>query len=438
MSHLGAICFPGTGHLNPMLSLARALQSRGHRVTIFQIADVKAAVEAAGVGFVQIGAKDYPLGKLRELDQALSRLRGLAALRFTLRRLLDTARMVLRDAPEAMAAAKIDGLLVDQAELSGGTIAERLGLPWVTVIFFPPIKLDPYVPPFILGWKYGTSALAQIRNAAGNRLFYSITSPTLKLINEQRRAWGLPLCASADEFSSKVAQIAQMPAAFDFPRKNAIPHLHHTGPFVDGRARRPVEFAWERLNGKRLIYASMGSLQNGFDEVFRKIAQACAGLDAQLVLSLGGGLEPEALGRLPGEPIVVKFAPQLELLQRASLTITHAGLNTTLESLTQGVPMVAIPVGNDQPGVAARIDWTQTGRVVPLRKLSAQRLRGEVETVLRDGKYRAAAQQLKEAIGRVNGLEKAADLVEEKLGIETPLRNEANRGESEYGSIRRL
>jgi MGT family glycosyltransferase len=161
----------------------------------------------------------------------------------------------------------------------------------------------------------------------------------------------------------------------------------------------------------------MGSLQNGFDEVFRKIAHACAGLDAQLVLSLGGGMEPAALGDLPGDPIVVKFAPQLELLRRASLTITHAGLNTTLESLAQGVPMVAIPVGNDQPGVAARIAWTQTGRVVPLGKLSVQRLRGEVETVLRDGKYRAAAQQLQQAITRINGLEKAADLVEATLAM---------------------
>ncbi|MGA7216366.1 MAG: hypothetical protein WBX20_19355, partial [Terrimicrobiaceae bacterium] len=37
-----------------------------------------------------------------------------------------------------------------------------------------------------------------------------------------------------------------------------------------------------------------------------------------------------------GSPIVVPFAPQLELLRRAALTITHAGLNTALESLNQG------------------------------------------------------------------------------------------------------
>ncbi|MFZ0710133.1 MAG: glycosyltransferase, partial [Terrimicrobiaceae bacterium] len=64
-----------------------------------------------------------------------------------------------------------------------------------------------------------------------------------------------------------------------------------------------------------------------------------------------------------GSPIVVPFAPQLELLRRAALTITHAGLNTALESLNQGVPMVAIPIPNDQPEVASRLEWLGGAKV---------------------------------------------------------------------------
>ena len=93
----------------------------------------------------------------------------------------------------------------------------------------------------------------------------------------------------------------------------------------------------------------------------------------QLVISLGGGLEPERLGRLTGEPLVVKFAPQLEIVKRAAAVITHAGLNTTLESLAEGVPLVCIPMGNDQPGVAARVAARGVGVVVPRRKLPNQR-----------------------------------------------------------------
>ena len=67
------------------------------------------------------------------------------------------------------------------------------------------------------------------------------------------------------------------------------------------------------------------------------LPKVCAGLDVQLVLSLGGGGKPEDMEELAGEPIVVEFAPQLELLKRAALCITHAGLNTALECLSNGV-----------------------------------------------------------------------------------------------------
>ena len=115
------------------------------------------------------------------------------------------------------------------------------------------------------------------------------------------------------------------------------------------------------------------------DLTVQDIAQACVGLDAQLVISLGGGINAASLPKLLGDPIVVNYAPQLELLQRAALVITHAGLNTTLESLSNAVPMVAIPISLDQPSVAARITWTGTGELVALNKLSESRLHAAVQ-----------------------------------------------------------
>jgi UDP:flavonoid glycosyltransferase YjiC (YdhE family) len=103
----------------------------------------------------------------------------------------------------------------------------------------------------------------------------------------------------------------------------------------------------------------------------------------------------------------------MELLKRSALCITHAGLNTALESLTQGVPMVAIPVSIDQPGVAARIAYTNTGAYVPLRELSTLRLSTLIDDVLGNPEYRQNANKMREVIVRTNGLEKAADLLEE-------------------------
>jgi MGT family glycosyltransferase len=162
----------------------------------------------------------------------------------------------------------------------------------------------------------------------------------------------------------------------------------------------------------------MGTLQNGLESVFTSIAETVGTRPGmQLVLSIGPSLDPEKISSLPANSIVVKNAPQVELLKRSALCITHAGLNTALESLTQGVPMVAIPVSIDQPGVAARIAYTKTGAYVPLRELSTSRLSTLIDDVLGNPKYRQNANKMREAIVRTNGLEKAADLLEQAFNL---------------------
>ena len=85
MARIGAFCFPGTGHINPMTALARRLQERGHQVVIFGIADTETRVRAAGIEFCLIGESDYPQGTLQKLDQRLGKLKGLDTFHGSLR-----------------------------------------------------------------------------------------------------------------------------------------------------------------------------------------------------------------------------------------------------------------------------------------------------------------------------------------------------------------
>jgi UDP:flavonoid glycosyltransferase YjiC (YdhE family) len=109
---------------------------------------------------------------------------------------------------------------------------------------------------------------------------------------------------------------------------------------------------------------SLGTLLNRQRHLYYTIAQTCDGVKAQLVLSLGGSGSLDGPSSLPSSAVMVSFAPQRELLARAALTISHAGLNTTLESLSAGVPLVAMPITFEQPGIAARIRWTGVGESV--------------------------------------------------------------------------
>jgi zeaxanthin glucosyltransferase len=101
------------------------------------------------------------------------------------------------------------------------------------------------------------------------------------------------------------------------------------------------------------------------------------------------------------------------LLKRAALCITHAGLNTALESLAQGVPMVAIPIGYDQPGTAARIAHHGTGEFIEVDELTTDRLRGLIDKVLQDPSYRERAKYFQKVIAKTRGLDVAADVIEQ-------------------------
>jgi MGT family glycosyltransferase len=157
---------------------------------------------------------------------------------------------------------------------------------------------------------------------------------------------------------------------------------------------------------------------NGQVDVFRTIVAALSKhKDLQLVLSVGDQIDPNQIRPVPDNAIIVKRAPQLELLKQTSVCITHAGLNTVLESLAQGVPQVAIPVTYDQPGVAARIAHKQTGVATSLDKLTADHLSTLLSEVLNDSSYRDNARKLQKAIAEADGLSIAADLIEQLLGV---------------------
>lgn len=421
MTHFGLICPPSTGHLNTMLPLGKELQNRGHRVTLVGILDTKSKTLAAGLEFRAIGESEFPEGAIAESLTQLSQLSGNSALQYTINLLKQGAAIILRYAPQAIQAAGIEALLVDQASPEGGTIAEYLGIPFITICSAVVLNREESVPPYFTNWNYNPAWWGRLRNRLGYQVLKRIVKPVTELINEYRQEWKLPKQFSPNDRYSQLAQISQQPAELEFPREQLPQWFHFTGPYHSQVGREIPDFPYDKLTKQPLIYASMGTVQNRLIDVFQKIASACEGLEAQLVISLGNSAKPESLPELAGSPLVVEYAPQLELLQKATLTITHAGMNTTLESLSNGVPMVAIPIANDQPGIAARIAWAGCGEFVSLKRLSVSKLRSAIERVLTEDSYKKNALRLQEAIKRAGGVKKAADIIEQVVATGKPV-----------------
>ncbi len=421
MTHFGLLCPTFTGHLNPMTTLGHELRQRGHRVTLFGTLDAQPKAVAAGLEFRAIGEAQFPIGASTASFNELGTLSGLAAFRYSVTLIQQLATTILREAPTAIEAAGVELMLIDQTSFGGGTVADFLEIPFISVCCALMLNREKSIPPLNTNWSYSPAWWAKQRNQFGYELINRITQPVRELVAQHRREWKLPPHLHPNDAYSQLAQLCQQPADFEFPRQDLPQCFHFNGPYNNTASREPAPFPFEKLTGQPLIYASMGTLQNRLNGVFKNIAEACAGLDAQLVIALGGGSSPESLPELPGSPLVVGYAPQLELLQKATLTITHAGMNTTLESLSNGVPMVAIPVANDQPGVAARIAWTGTGEVLPLAKLSSSRLRTAVKQVLAEDIYKQNAVRLQESIRQAGGVNRAADIVEQVAQTRQPV-----------------
>lgn len=426
MTHFGIICPTSTGHLNPMTTLGYELQRRGHQVTVVGILDAEKKANSAGLNFKAIAESECPHGTMPQLFEELGKLSGLAALKYTINAIQKMTDIFLQHAPKTIKNAGIDALLVDQISPAGGTVAEYLEIPFVSVSSALMVNRDISVPPFNTSWNYSTAWWSKIRNRMGYSLLDYVGKPLRKTIAEYRREWNLPQHSSPNELYSPLAQLCQQPAEFEFPRENLPECFHFTGAYHNPASRASVDFPFEKLTGQPLIYASMGTLQNRLMKVFEIIAGACMELDAQLVISLGNGISKEFLPNLPGSPLVVGYAPQLELLQKAALTITHAGLNTTLESLSNAVPMVAIPIANDQPGVAARIVWTGCGEMVKLSDLNVPKLRTAIKQVLMQESYQNNACRLQKANQQAGGVVRAANIIEQVMSTGKPVLANSN------------
>jgi MGT family glycosyltransferase len=414
MAHFGVISPPVPGHLNPFIALSLTLKERGHRVTFLQMADVAPHVQSAGLGFRVLGAAGHPPGSLAEFTTQLGRLHGIAALRHVVNAIVLSTEMFCREAPEVLRETGVDFLLADQTEPVGAAIAEHLGLPYITVCNALMMNRESPVPPPFTPWPYRDCWWARLRNSAGYRLSDIAMRPVWKVLARYRRKWHLRAWSGWQDSFSPLAQISQQPPAFDFPRFALPATFHYVGPL-----RHPllheVPFPWNRLDGRPLVYGSLGTLQGSKEHVFRCFAEACDGLGVQLVLSHGGALEEEAVARLSRSALVVSYAPQTELLRRAVLAITHAGLNTVLDALTYGVPLVAVPLAFEQPAIASRVAWTASGEVLPLARLNTSRLRTAMRSVLGNPSFRKGAQRVQTSIEASGGASRAADIIEQAL-----------------------
>ncbi len=389
-----------------MLALAAGLRARGHAVTFVAQADVGPLVRGQGSAFAPVGAGSHPPGTLDGMAARLGATTGLLGIRAVIADVARMTDMLCREAPGCLRAIGATAIIADQTEAAGGLVARHLALPHVSVANALLVNREPGVPPPFTAWPYATTEWAIRRNRGGYRVADWLMAPVRAVIRHHARGWALGPLDAVEDCLSPTLQLSQTTEGFDWPRRDAPPALAHVGPL-----RGPERGTWPDGCGRPHVFCSLGTLQGGRFSIFRAVAEACLRLDLPLVIAHGGKLAAAQVAALPGAPTVAPFVPQRAVLGRAALAITHGGLNTTLDALAAGVPLLVVPLAFEQGAIAARVARSGAGMAIQART-TAPRVEAAIRRVTAEPSYRARAAVLRDEIARAGGVARAVALIE--------------------------
>src|SRR5262249_53444515 len=298
---IGFLSLPVTGHLNPMIALARELRSRHHDVVFISLLDTEPFVSRiAKLPFLPCCEKDLPSGAMKEVARQISLRQGEEALEFTLRAIASMTDSLLDSLPGIVQKAEVDVLVLDTYHFYVELVPMRLGMPYVHISNALHFDYSGHTPLCIYDWPHEGTPDALTRNRKGVARFMEMLRRTNPRAVQYAKLAGLELNSDSYRTISKLAWITQTPKEFDFESSHWSPTLHHTGPFLDVSGRTKEDFPWGQLTGQPIIYASMGTLQNGVASIYQEIVTAVGKRkDTQLVLSVGNNVDRNQIGSLP-------------------------------------------------------------------------------------------------------------------------------------------
>ncbi|HWS84765.1 MAG TPA: macrolide family glycosyltransferase [Ktedonobacteraceae bacterium] len=381
------------GHINSTLPLVAELVCRGERVIYYALEEFQATIEDTGAIFRSYG-QDFPSHLTNaEFDTAM-----------TVHGLLQTSKWVLDNLLQEVRAINPDYIAYEAFCPWGRYVAQVLQVPTVSIVSgllmntrilcsIPSATLDA-VHPLVTRYKYTARSQALAHTLSKK---YRFKKPHFAEVLSNKGMLNIV-------YTSKLFQ----------PLANSFDHRHFkfVGPPILPRPKT-ISFPFEALEKKPLIYISLGTIFNKREAFYRMCFEAFADKDWQIVMAIGHSVSRESLGAVPANFIVRKFVPQLEILQRTTLFITHGGMNSVSEALYYNVPLVVVPQSAaDQPWIAKRIVELGVGKMLPYKKVTVRNLCRVVEEVLSEPTYAQAVARVGESLRAAGGCQTAVDEIQ--------------------------
>ena len=212
-------------------------------------------------------------------------------------------------------------------------------------------------------------------------------------------------------------ELVFLPKAFELPDHIEDDLVVYTGPEIDlDRTEDP--FCWDQLTLDRpLIYCSLGSQPDMKEQISRRFIRTVINAvtpqpDWQLVVSLGSRMEPKEFMPVPSHVLLSHWVPQLQMLARANVMITHAGIGTVKECIISGVPMLAVPLMRDQFDCAERIVHHGLGLRGDIECINAEEVSSMLQQLITDDSWRTRVKAMREEFQHADSMNIGVDLIE--------------------------
>jgi len=418
MVHFAVISAPFPSHVRAHEALAVALIDRGHSVSWLGPAGVLRQIGDPGIRRCEVGSTRWPADWTQDIVNRAARPGSPWGLRRVIQDMGDHTETLCDEGRQILRQICADALIVDEMEAAGALLGNALGLPWISVACALPLAREPRVPLPVMHWGLAADTRALHRNAVSERIHDWLMGPHATRVKKLCALLEVPPRTSLVDGLSPWLQLSQTTAEFDFPRAHAPRQLRHVGPLRHQRPADLPDLPWDAQDDATpFVFASLGTLQGWRFGLFKRIALACRSIGAHLLLAHCGRLNEaqcKALERA-GATWVTDFAPQRAALARADVCITHAGLNTVLDALEAGTPVLALPIAFDQPGVAARAVHAGVGLSLLPAFTTAASIAGALQRLLDEPSFRDRAAALSTSVAAAGGTHAAVDAIEMAL-----------------------
>ena len=395
---------PGHGHVNPTLAVAAELVRRGHEVIYYNTPQFAPQIRQTGAMF-----RPYPEPNLSATDLATMAHNLVNVTLF----LLQESHRLLPFVLAELEREQPDLVVYDSICLWGMQAARRLKLPTVA-------SITTFVQEGVRGMMTWRDFLYMVRLAL----------PRVPRVLKYRRALIKKYGASIFPEKQIFPVTGDLTLVFTSrqfqPKTDFIDgRFHFVGPSIDATARPASDFHLEQLGENRLIYISLGTVYSlNQTDFYQQCFAAFGDYPAQFVLSVGTQTDLASLGQIPSNFIVRQTVPQLEILQKADLFISHGGMNSIDESLFYGVPLIVIPQQMEQLINGRQVERLGAGILLgsrpPYGRVNTEKLRESAEAILTNPQYRQAAQKIGKSFQKAGGFRQTVAHIEAMQTIHKP------------------